>query len=303
MAPQNWQSEWEKVTAAAGYRDEQGRSTYPKNALRHSFGTYRLSLVQENQVAAEMGNSPNIFLKHYKKVVKRRLVQKYFASPLQLLPSSEVQGNLRANVSDYSMNEEDYNKKRTISEFFFWNEEWRTGKFTLGNIMSLLERSNQTDTKVMEEEALPIYNYLKLSETPKTYKIQLCKGSQTYDAILYDEQDNLLTYLETTTVPDRQEYKDRDMLVKGGGSITLPDMLYASVNIESLPQYIESAKKQFKKKLEKKYPPNTTLIISIPDQFKNDFDKIVESLDIENAITFIEIFVIAVGKFAKLKIL
>jgi hypothetical protein len=42
------------------------RVTYKRNALRHSFGAYRMEMVKNaGQVALEMGNSAAIVMKHY----------------------------------------------------------------------------------------------------------------------------------------------------------------------------------------------------------------------------------------------
>ncbi len=43
---------------------------WKKNALRHSYISYRLAQVQnENQVALESGNSPGMIHRHYKQLV------------------------------------------------------------------------------------------------------------------------------------------------------------------------------------------------------------------------------------------
>jgi integrase len=44
---------------------------WPHNALRHSFGSYYYALTRnENQTAAEMGNSPQIVFRHYRALVR-----------------------------------------------------------------------------------------------------------------------------------------------------------------------------------------------------------------------------------------
>jgi integrase len=44
---------------------------WPHNALRHSFGSYYYALTRnENQTAAEMGNSPQMVFRHYRALVK-----------------------------------------------------------------------------------------------------------------------------------------------------------------------------------------------------------------------------------------
>ena len=63
---------------------EEGREgvpdTWPQDVLRHSYGTYRLALKKSrSQVADEMGNSPEIIKKHYRRPVPERTAQAWFA--------------------------------------------------------------------------------------------------------------------------------------------------------------------------------------------------------------------------------
>ncbi|MDD5260298.1 MAG: phage integrase N-terminal SAM-like domain-containing protein [Methylacidiphilales bacterium] len=53
---------------------------WPHNALRHSFGSYRLALTQDqNLVALEMGNSPAMIHSHYKDLVEEPALSQYWA--------------------------------------------------------------------------------------------------------------------------------------------------------------------------------------------------------------------------------
>ncbi len=59
----------------AGLRDE-----WPQNALRHSFGSYRLAVLQDAaKTAHEMGNSPAMVHRHYHKLVKPKAAARYWA--------------------------------------------------------------------------------------------------------------------------------------------------------------------------------------------------------------------------------
>jgi hypothetical protein len=50
------------------------------NALRHSFVSYRLAIVKnENQVAMEAGNSPQMIFNHYREVVTPEQAAAWFA--------------------------------------------------------------------------------------------------------------------------------------------------------------------------------------------------------------------------------
>jgi len=51
-----------------------------RNALRHSFGSYRLETVKNaGQVALEMGNSAAIVLKHYHEIVDAEAAREYWS--------------------------------------------------------------------------------------------------------------------------------------------------------------------------------------------------------------------------------
>lgn len=58
---------------------ESGIDPWPHNALRHSFGSYFLGLTRdENRTASEMGNSPQVVIKHYRAVVRDADVERYW---------------------------------------------------------------------------------------------------------------------------------------------------------------------------------------------------------------------------------
>ena len=53
---------------------------WPKNSLRHSFGTYRLAQTQNvHQVSDEMGNSPAMVREHYRQLVTKAEADKWWA--------------------------------------------------------------------------------------------------------------------------------------------------------------------------------------------------------------------------------
>lgn len=53
---------------------------WPQNALRHSFGSYRLAVLQDaNKTALEMGNSPAMVFRHYRELVKPKAAARYWA--------------------------------------------------------------------------------------------------------------------------------------------------------------------------------------------------------------------------------
>lgn len=56
-----------------------GITEWPHNAMRHSFGSYFYAKTKnENQTAAEMGNSPAMVFQHYRAVIRNGEEQKYW---------------------------------------------------------------------------------------------------------------------------------------------------------------------------------------------------------------------------------
>ena len=54
-------------------------AVWQKNALRHSFISYRVADTQNvNQTALECGNSPSIIFKHYRELVRPAEAKKWF---------------------------------------------------------------------------------------------------------------------------------------------------------------------------------------------------------------------------------
>ena len=74
---------------------------WPHNALRHSFGSYFYALTKnENIVAAEMGNSPQMVFRHYRAVVKPADCAAFWAiRPAQGARSQSVSGESRVVIS------------------------------------------------------------------------------------------------------------------------------------------------------------------------------------------------------------
>jgi integrase len=53
---------------------------WPQNAMRHSFGTYRLEECHDAaRVSLEMGNSPQMVFAHYRQLVKPKDANRYWA--------------------------------------------------------------------------------------------------------------------------------------------------------------------------------------------------------------------------------
>ncbi len=61
-----------------------GITSWPHNAMRHSFGSYFLGKTKdENLTASEMGNSPEVIIKHYRALVREADVTQYWHLALE----------------------------------------------------------------------------------------------------------------------------------------------------------------------------------------------------------------------------
>jgi integrase len=61
------------------------RSGWPRNALRHSFGSYHLGRFNDAAaLALQMGNSPEVIFRHYRQLVKPKDAERYW----QIMPSA-----------------------------------------------------------------------------------------------------------------------------------------------------------------------------------------------------------------------
>jgi hypothetical protein len=61
---------------------------WKQNALRHSFISYRLALVQDvNRVALEAGNSPQMIFRHYRELATPEQARSWFLVAPQGVPN------------------------------------------------------------------------------------------------------------------------------------------------------------------------------------------------------------------------
>ena len=72
-------------------------SVWKKNALRHSFISYRVADTQNvNQTALECGNSPAVIFKHYRELVRPAEATKWFGiapdadGKVMVIPKADV---------------------------------------------------------------------------------------------------------------------------------------------------------------------------------------------------------------------
>jgi integrase len=87
----NFRRQSEEDRKAAGLLNR-----WPINAMRHSFGSYWLAEFHDvNKLALEMGNSPTVIEKHYKRAVKPKEAHRYW----QITPSADAAKKIVAFAS------------------------------------------------------------------------------------------------------------------------------------------------------------------------------------------------------------
>lgn len=70
----NIENQLDRIAAEAGVQ-------WKRNGLRHSFGTYRMAIVQnEQQAALEMGNTPGMVFAHYRVIVSEVEARSWFGN-------------------------------------------------------------------------------------------------------------------------------------------------------------------------------------------------------------------------------
>jgi integrase len=78
-----------------------GIATWKNDVLRHSYGTYRLPILKSAEaLALEMGNSPDVIFRHYRRPLGEQQGQEYFA----IVPGTklEYEGWLQVATRDNS---------------------------------------------------------------------------------------------------------------------------------------------------------------------------------------------------------
>ena len=86
------------VATALGYFCQKIGTTWKRNALRHSYISYRLALVPDTaRVALECGNSPNIIFQHYRELVVPAQAEAWF----KIMPPANYPQCLATRRSKY----------------------------------------------------------------------------------------------------------------------------------------------------------------------------------------------------------
>jgi hypothetical protein len=189
------------------------------------------------------------------------------------------------------MNAPDYNEKRSKKDFAIWASEWLAGRQILSRVHELNRRDRES--KRMHEEAFVVYQYVKQFYRDRDIFIELRDGSQNFDAIIYDEKDALLEYLEATVVPQEDDHLLRHELADKG-SYSLTTILTHNPSLDAYAKLVSEA---IRKKLAKDYPNNTTLLVVLSAEMvvEDDgrFNYVIRHID----------STITAGKFSKIVIL
>ena len=93
---QNFQKALRAVKSSAGYgASRKSGKTWPKDVLRHTFGTYWLAMHQDRaRLGEQMGNTIEVIKKHYRRAVstlndwKRAIAQQFISSATMAATSS-----------------------------------------------------------------------------------------------------------------------------------------------------------------------------------------------------------------------
>jgi integrase len=74
VTPEDMRKRFDAAKARAGFQQ------WPQNAMRHSYGSYRLAQCHDAaRVSLEMGNSPQMVFAHYRELVKPKQAARYWA--------------------------------------------------------------------------------------------------------------------------------------------------------------------------------------------------------------------------------
>ena len=107
-----------------------------------------------------------------------------------------------------------YNQKRKKAAFAEWVCQWHHERLNLARVTELVARNRES--KKMVEEAFVVFQYVKKFYKDREISIELREGSQNFDAIIYDEEDKFLEYLEVTCVPEKDDHLRRKELAEKG---------------------------------------------------------------------------------------
>ena len=106
-----WLTMYRKASGPVGFSRRKFRDAYskagfaewPLDVLRHSFGTYRLPIMKSAEsLALEMGNSPAVIFRHYRRAMNEATALAYF----KITPQDRLRPALRIAAIDDLVREE-----------------------------------------------------------------------------------------------------------------------------------------------------------------------------------------------------
>lgn len=191
---------------------------------------------------------------------------------------------------------EPFSKRRTKSEFIRWVEEWSQQKVTLDGIASLLNRNR--DDKRTYEEALPVYHYvLRFYKDRADILVELSGDSRKGDGRILSSDGSLIEHVEVTMPFAPTDHLERRHL---GAGLTLPDF-WRSVETYNMDESARLLDEAIAKKLAKKYPAQTVLLVMLPpgmvtEDDESRFEQIAKKLSpIPSTSQFHQIYVMEIG--------
>lgn len=168
------------------------------------------------------------------------------------------------------MNQTEYETSRLFPQFIEWLDEYRNVIYSdpkLGH--ESIVRKNKIARRVFEEawHIRPFIQFYFPSEDGD--RIALLSGSQSYDAIISDAHGQIVHHIEVTQALTKSNHHERQKLADEGMHFS------GFTNIaDDVDCLVAKANELIAKKLAKKYPRPTTLIVALFD------DVIFDNVDV-----------------------
>lgn len=173
----------------------------------------------------------------------------------------------------------DYGNKMTKEQFNDFVNAWASEIVCLSGLRRMFERDR--DDKIMQEEALAVHKYIIKYYLHEEILIELYRGSQNYDGIIYDASGSIIEYIEVTGVPRENDHVLRAEFAEFGhyppGS--------AAHDFPSYADYAKKVSEIIRKKLTKNYPFPCSLLVALSPHMvveeDETFDYIICHLDFD----------------------
>lgn len=174
-------------------------------------------------------------------------------------PEATISGKQTTQPQPEAVEKEPFSKRRTQNEFIDWIHAWSQAKAALEGITTLLRRNH--DDKLMYEEALPVYHYvLHAYKNRGDIQIELSGDSRTGDGKILNSDGSLIEHVEVTMPFAPTDHSERSQL---GAGLSAADF-YGSFETYNLDESVRLIDTAITKKLAKKYPAQTVLLVVLP---------------------------------------